>query len=191
MRDHRQLVVLLVSLALPPALIIVLPSSIALALQIPGELAVRKLGASGGFAVVTGLLICWVSLAVPVAFLIEVMVSRNRVAKALLLGLFSILCIVLVVTGRSQKDRVFVGTFEYGFERSDFYPNGQCWRPPYWLVPLPEIHGRMNSLGSVVTVRFVGDATSIGSYGHMGTYVRQVRVIRVLDVQPARSCLGK
>jgi len=47
----------------------------------------------------------------------------------------------------------------------------------------------MNSLGtSIVTVKFVGDESSIGGYGHMGAYLRQVKVVRVLEVGPALPC---
>ncbi|HLH07077.1 MAG TPA: hypothetical protein VKW78_07565 [Terriglobales bacterium] len=167
-----------------------LPSSFGLALQIPAAMAVNKLElyrAGETATVIVSVLVAWFSIALPIALFAYLLTSVNRVARLTAAALLIAVAGWLVIAGRSQKQRVYVGTYEHGFERSDFHPNGDCWRPPYWLDGFaPALHGFGDN--SAVRVTFVGDATSVGGYGHLGAYIRQIRVSKVLSVEPAQPC---
>src|SRR6267142_4822800 len=99
-------------------------------------------------------------------------------------------CGVLFFQVLGVHNKEFEGTWENGFERSDFYYGGECWRLPYWLEPTPELNGRFDALGNppAVRVKFVGDTTSMGSYGHLGQYLREIRVMRIIEVETAQPC---
>jgi hypothetical protein len=99
-------------------------------------------------------------------------------------------CAILFFEARGKHNREFEGTWEVGFEQSNFYDGGGCWHTPYWLEPTPELYSRFAALGSqrAVKVKFIGDATPIGGYGHLGQYLRLIRVVRVIDVEPTQPC---
>ena len=191
MRNRRWLVITFAAILIPLCMVFVLPPSFSLTLQIPEVMAIRKLGfkSGGGTApmVVLSILVGWFSIAFPFVVFAYFLTSRNRVVRLTMAALLITLAGWLAITGRSEEQRVFVGTYEYGFERSAFYPNGNCWQPPYWMDGFaPALHGLENS--PAVKVAFVGDATSLGGYGHMGTYVRRVHVNRVISTEPAQPC---
>jgi len=170
----------------PFLLIFRLPPAIALALQTPGELVVKETLLRGEAAVVVRLLVSWLSLGLAIWVLGYIVTSRNRPAKVVALTVLSGLFVGVLFLGRSQEHKTFVGTFEHDFERSAFYPNGDCWRPPYFVFEMPRTP-RIDS-EAAVTVTFIGDASSIGSYGLPRTYLREVTVKRVLDVRPTEPC---
>jgi hypothetical protein len=186
------LVITLAGVLIPLFMVFVLPPSCALALQIPGVMAIRKLGLSFGSettAMVVSILVAWFSIALPVVFFAYILTSTNRVVRLTAVGLLIAIAGWSLITGRSQKQRVYVGTYQHGFERSDFYPNWNCWRPPYWMDGFaPALHGFGNH--SAVRVTFVGDATSLSRYGHLGAYVRAVRVSKVISVEPLPEAYG-
>jgi hypothetical protein len=191
MRSRRWLVITLATFLTPIFVVFVLPPSFGLALQIPEVMAIRKLGLSlGGGAtamVIFSVLVAWSSIAFPIALFAYILTSTNRVARLTAAALLIALAGWLLITGRSQKQRVYAGPYEQGFERSDFYPDGNCWRSPYWMDGFaPALHGFGNY--SAVRVTFVGDATSVGGYGHLGAYVRRIQVSKVLSVEPAQPC---
>jgi hypothetical protein len=186
MRSPRWLVVTLAAVLIPLFMVFVLPPSFALALQVPAVMAISKLGRGGNTAFVS-VFVGWFSIALPIAFCAYILSGTNRVARLTTAALLIAVAGCVVITGRSQKQHVYVGTYQQGFERSDFYPDGHCWRPPYWMERFsPELHGFGNS--SAVRVAFVGDATAVGGYGHLGAYVRRVQVSKVISVEPAQPC---
>ena len=77
-----------------------------------------------------------------------------------------------------------------GVERTDFYDGSKCWHLPYWLAPTLELGTRVDALGNppAVQVKFLGDTTSIGPYGHLGQYLREIRLVRIIEVNVARPC---
>lgn len=103
----------------------------------------------------------------------------------------------------------FEGRFARGFEVSSFVP-GDVGCPGYgagwWLGPggdfmdhFEEVartarwsEARCHSFGYdeplTVRVRFVGELSPPGSYGHVGAYTRAVRVIEVLSMDRGESC---
>ena len=191
MRSRRWLVITLAAVLILVFMVFVLPPSFTLPLQTPEVMATRKLGLSFGpgttAMVVVSVLVAWFSIALPIALFTYILTSASRVARLTAAALLIAVAGWLVITGQSQKQRVYVGTYEQGFERADFYPDGNCWRPPYWMDGFaPALHGFGNY--SAVRVTFVGDATSIGGYGHLGAYVRRVQVSKVLSVEPAQPC---
>lgn len=191
MRNPRWLVIVLAAIFIPLCMVFLLPPSFALALQIPEVMAIRKLGlkSGGGTApmVVLSILVAWFSIAFPFVVFGYLLTSKNRVVRLTASALLITLTGWVVITGGRQEQRVFVGTYEYGFERSEFYPNGNCWRPPYWMDGFaPALQGLENS--PAVKIAFVGDSTSLGGYGHLGAYVRRVHVAKIISAEPAQPC---
>jgi hypothetical protein len=187
----RWLFIFLVTLSLPLLAVFALPPSFWLTLQIPAAMAIKRLGLSIGDSdtamIVASVLVAWLSLAFPIAILSYVITSSRRAVR--LVGVVGLIGVIvwLLVAGRSQRQRVYAGTYQHGFERSEFYPDGNCWRPPYWMDGFaPALHGFGNN--SAVRVTFVGDATSLGAYGHLGAYLRRVQVSKVISVEPAQPC---
>jgi len=188
---RRWLVVILTALLVPLLMSFVVPPSFSLTLQIPAAMAIKRLGLSIGeradAVIVVSVLTAWLSIALPVAIATLMLTSKNRAIKLAGVSVLIGVTVWLLIAGRSQKERVYVGIYEHGFERSDFHPNGNCWRPPYWLEGVaPVLRGTANY--AAVRVTFVGDATSLGGHGHLGTYVREVKVNKVLSVEPAQPC---
>jgi len=160
----------------------------------PGFQASRALGISAESATATyaalGIAVAWMfwaAILAAVTTLIKKILWQRRelfVASAL------IVCAILFFEVRGKHGEEYDGTWERGFERSDFYYGGRCWRLPYWLTPTSELVGRVDALGNppAVRVKFVGDTTSIGPHGHLGGYLREIRVLRTIEVKAAQTC---
>lgn len=160
----------------------------------PGDRASRVLGISEiGAGLVVGTVIAWVLWTAIFATIIAAIKRFLWPHKKLFLVCALAFVAVLFFQARGTHNQEYDGTWEFGFEWSAFYPRGGCWRPPYWLESTSELSGpsgKLEALGnpSAVRIKFVGDTSWVGSYGHLGGYMREIRVVRVIDVRAARPC---
>lgn len=159
----------------------------------PGFRLSKALGILGiGNYVVTGLVFSWVLwtvvLAAVVAITEETIWHRRRLFVACVVAA----CAVLLFEALGKRNKEYEGTWDMAFEHSDFHYGGECWRLPYWLEGTPELYAKWEALGhpAALRVKFIGDTTAIGSYGHLGQYMREIRVLRLIEVEPAaQHCL--
>jgi hypothetical protein len=80
----------------------------------------------------------------------------------------------LALWATGGKNQTFDGVLQHGFEKSDFYPRGDCSVSPYWLEAqgeaADELDRRWREIGrpSTLHVRFIGDVSRLGLWGHLG-----------------------
>lgn len=158
----------------------------------PGFRLSRAFGISDDSAnyVVAGIVFAWVFWATVLAALVAVIEKTVWRRRQLFVVCAVAVCAILSFEFRGKHHKEYEGTWEGGIERSDFYDRGGCWHLPYWLEPTPELSSRFAALGypRAIKLKFVGDTTSIGSYGHLGQYLREIRVVRVIGVEAAQPC---
>jgi hypothetical protein len=111
-------------------------------------------------------------------------------SKVLLLVLVLALAAMMAVQIPGSRNTQFEGIWERGFERTRFFVNGNCHRPSYSLRGSEEFYEKIRALDRprAVRVKFVGTTTRMGSYGHMGQYLREVQVEKVISIEPAQPC---
>ena len=95
------------------------------------------------------------------------------------------------------------GYYRSSFEISSFVPCGCDIEPGhgagYWLTPAPGsgFHEAYSPLvdetdpfrpGPEVYTRFEGSLSEYGTHGHMGAYLRQVTVYRLIEINPDGQC---
>ncbi len=93
----------------------------------------------------------------------------------------------------------FAGTYYTAFETSNFVPGEPCRPagPTYWLIPEPDsgFQEALQAAGwqpvapQAFYVRFEGELSAPGRYGHLGAYEREVRVRKTLEVRAAPECM--
>ena len=186
MSRRRYILVIILVAVLPLLILFLLPAPFALPMQVPAALAIHILGLTGVPAAVMSLIIDLLTLALLVAAISVGLTTKNRKAKFSLIATILLLVVLFIAIRRPEHSKTYTGLYEHGFERSIFYPDGKCWRPAYWVDAMPELDLPRNSFA--VEVTFIGDTTPIGSYGHMGAYIRESRVIKVLNAKPAAPC---
>lgn len=103
-----------------------------------------------------------------------------------------------ILVGRGHRMIVIDGVLQHGFEKSDFYNHGNCSRKPWWFNGAEagatfntEFHKQWDLLGrpNAVHIRFVGNISSIGRYGHLGNYRREVVPVQILEVSSSQGCV--
>ncbi len=182
------------ALLLPVLLFVTLPIALAQMLTWPVYRTLRPLlkSEAGGYVVLAILLswALWSVLTGAVLVTARAAFLRHRVAFCVGIG---VLAVWLLFQIRGSHSRTYEGIWERGFEHSDFFYNGNCDRPRYWLVQTPEVLRRVNMLGSPMAVRlkFVGTTTSIGEYGHLGQYLREIHVEQIISAEPTQSCIHR
>lgn len=160
----------------------------------PGDRASRMLGISEvEEGLVVSIVIAWVLWAAVFATMIAVIKQFLWPHRKLSLVCAIVIVAALFFQARGSHTKEYDGTWEFGFERSAFYLGGACLRPPYWLEPTSELSGpsgKLEALGNptAVRIKFIGDTNWVGAYGHLGGYMREIRVVRVIDVQAAQPC---
>ena len=103
-----------------------------------------------------------------------------------------------------QTSGEFEGTYSNGFEVSAFVPcegvsPGPGYAPAYWLSGTTEFHeqytalvqssGHDPSTGYLsVYVRFKGELSPPGSYGHLSAYEREITVTELLEMSLDGTC---
>ncbi len=108
---------------------------------------------------------------------------------------------VVPFLSRPPRPLIFEGLFGRGFEVSSFVQGtDECpgyWQG-FWLVPdqetswlfdevYPERAGVVGTL-QIVRARFWGMLSPPGRYGHLGGYEHEVKVLRLLDIEPWVGC---
>lgn len=89
------------------------------------------------------------------------------------------------------------GVLQHGFEKSDFYDRSDCSRGPWWFdvtdttEASAALHKQWVLLGrpAAIHIRYVGNVSSIGRYGHLGHYRREVIPVQILDVSLSSGCV--
>ena len=104
--------------------------------------------------------------------------------------------VLLVVVGislflwaKGSRNRTYQGVLQLGEEKEAFYQGGDCSAWPAWFEiddrdVAREFRKRWDDLGRPrdLHVKFVGDKSRIGSWGHLGKYVREARPRKLLEV---------
>ena len=161
------------------------------ALLQPGFILSKALNlANDGLSATVGIAVSWLLWGTMVVGGIELI--RKAVSRQPSLVVISALCIAafLVYGARGSSNQQFEGTWERGFESSNFYSRSDCWRLPYWLKPTQELETALSPSANrgAIKIKFIGEASSIGAHGHLGKYLREIRVTRVIQVEPATPC---
>ncbi len=116
-----------------------------------------------------------------------------RSQVVLLTLVLALACGACSLLGEDAETGVFEGFYALGFEDSTFEPCARDER--WWVAPVDEETAReLNERyleayeqgGVRVFVRLRGVRSRKGSYGHLGSYERQLTVSQVLDVRAAR-----
>lgn len=93
-------------------------------------------------------------------------------------------------SGAVEPPNRFEGHFSTGFEVASFRPCGS--QASWWVTGGEELFRRYRDLGvsdyAEVYAIVRGDTTSIGQYGHLGAYVREVEVVEVIEVVKDGRC---
>lgn len=119
-------------------------------------------------------------------------VSRTRIQ--IVAGVTVALILVLVLWAKGSRDTVLSGTFQWGFEESAFFPDGDCSKQPYWWeYPNQldkDIGAKWESLGKPPALHLVvrRNLSAFGVHGHLGAYRREVQPIALISVAPASRC---
>ena len=189
-----------VAVIVPMLLVLFLPIGLSQLLISPGffiarPLASKGIGEIGAFIAIFAIatLISWAMWAAALALVIGFGWILFKRSKVLLLVLVLALAAMMAVQIPGSRNTQFEGIWERGFEHSDFFVNGNCDRPSYWLRGSEEFYGKIRALDrpTAVRVKFVGTTTRMGSYGHLGKYLREVQVEKVISVEPARPCIHR
>ena len=111
-----------------------------------------------------------------------------------ILAIVVVCLLVIVFLARGRHGVVLEGTLQWGFEESAFFPDGDCSNKPYWWKS-PDQHdndpnARWDALGKplAVRVKMLGNVSSVGFYGHLGQYRREVQPIKLISVSPGSRC---
>ena len=91
--------------------------------------------------------------------------------KTVLVLCAAMLCAAVYFKARGETSTEFEGTWEMGFEQSDFFIGGNCARPRYWLHASEDVYSKVSTLRDPreVRIKFVGTSTRMGDYGHLGS----------------------
>lgn len=121
-------------------------------------------------------------------------------SSVLLAAVAAALAVAAACADRSEEPGVFEGYYYTGFETSNFVPGRSCddRGPRYWLVSDPEarFNEALREAGweplafQAFWVRFEGELSEPGRYGHLGAYEREVRVTKLLELRHAPECEG-
>jgi hypothetical protein len=119
------------------------------------------------------------------------MSGRKRIIDCGVVVVLVALALLLLYLAKGENNRIYEGRLEWRFEVSAFYPNENCSMHPYWFVKegaaRDELHSRWEELGrpEVLRIKFVGDLSRLGRWGHLGRYWREIRAIRMIEVSTA------
>ncbi len=192
--NKRRLLLVSSALVLPVLLFPALPAALAQMLLWPAYRMLRPLSNSEiGSFIVLGVALSWVLWSLVLGLALELgRIAFLRYKAAFFVGI-GIVGVALFFQIRGSRSRAYDGLWERGFEHSDFFYSGNCNRPRYWLIPTTEVDAKLDTLGNPTAVRlkFIGTTTSIGEYGHLGQYLREIRVERVISVEPAEPCIHR
>jgi len=119
-------------------------------------------------------------------------VKRTRIQ--IVVGVITAIMVVFVLWAKGSRDTVLTGTFQWGFEESAFFADGDCSKKPFWWkYPNQldkEVSVKWESLGKPPALRLVvrGNLSAFGAHGHLGAYRREVEPIALISATPALRC---
>lgn len=192
--NKARILVITSGVTLPVVIYLALPFALAQFLVRPGDSIARPfLSKNVGLFIVVGTLISWLLWALILTLALALgwaAFKRFRVLFSLAVLAFTVL---LALQIRGSHDAEFEGVWEHGFEHSDFFVAGDCQRPRYWLSGSEEFYSQVRALGNptAVRVRFKGTTTRMGSYGHLGQYLREIQVAKVITIEASRPCIHR
>ena len=94
----------------------------------------------------------------------------------------------------SRHELLLQGTLQTGPEQSAFFPDGDCSKKPVWFNWPDQLDdglkARLQALGKPAALRLklIGNISSVGKYGHLGGYPREVWSTRIISVDPTPPC---
>ncbi len=110
----------------------------------------------------------------------------------------STVIVILVVASafwaKGSRNIVLEGTFQRGFEQSDFYPNGDCSKKPFWWEWPNELDSDLNArwktigTSGALHVKVRCNVSSVGMHGHLGAYLREIQPLEIISMGPAARC---
>jgi len=120
-------------------------------------------------------------------------VKRRRI-QFIVVGVVVSSIIAFVLWAKGSRNTVLTGTFQWGFEESAFFPDGDCSEKPFWWeYPNQldkDVSAKWEALGKPPALRLVvrGNLSACGLHGHLGAYRREVQPIALISVAPASRC---
>ena len=113
---------------------------------------------------------------------------KRRCIQLIVVGVIvaSILGFVLWASG--SRNTVRIGTCQWGFEESAFFPDGDCSTKPFWWeYPNQldkDVDVKWEALGKPPALRLVvrGNLSPFGLHGHLEAYRREVQPIALISV---------
>jgi hypothetical protein len=122
-----------------------------------------------------------------------------KMSKCQAIGLAAVLIVVgAMLIGCGHRMITIDGVLQHGFEKSDFYNRGDCSHKPWWFNGTEAdatfntaFRKQWDSLGrpAALQIWFVGNISSIGRYGHLGNYRREVIPVQLLEVSSSQGCV--
>ncbi len=127
----------------------------------------------------------------------------KRVLLLLPLILAALACQTLSGGDTKQNANDFEGFFTSGFEVSSFVPCGMSgdagYGEGYWLTGIPEVYQQYQALAAesghnpgtgylTVYIRFEGERSPEGYYGHLGAYSHEVQATKLLEMSLDGQC---
>jgi hypothetical protein len=167
--NKGRLVLVAASITAPAALLLLIPLALTQLLLQPEFRLSAALGIARFGAIEIGII--WVLYAILIAALILVVKWTLWRRKTVLVLCAAMLCAAVYFKARGETSTEFEGTWEMGFEQSDFFIGGNCARPRYWLHASEDVYSKVSTLGDPreVRIKFVGTSTRMGDYGHLGS----------------------
>ena len=116
-----------------------------------------------------------------------------------MLSLAALVIVAVILIGRGRHMILIDGVLQTGFEKSDFYVRADCSRKPWWFdrseteqASVQQLREKWDSLGrpAAIHIRFVGNVSRLGMYGHLGHYRREVFPVRILEISESKGCIS-
>jgi hypothetical protein len=102
-----------------------------------------------------------------------------------------------ILYARGRREVALEGIVQWSFEESAFYKDGDCSIRPWWFnesdagpILQKGLGKRWDSLGkpAAIHIKFSGNVSWLGRYGHLGKYSREVLPISIEEVSRASRC---
>ena len=115
--------------------------------------------------------------------------NRKTVIAVLMVTVLCIFALIAVRKGAGRRNVTLTGIAQWSFEESAFFPGINCSRTPFWWnendAPIEfrnEMWRRWQDLGkpNAVKVSVRADLTSVGQYGHLGQYRREIKPLALI-----------
>jgi hypothetical protein len=114
--------------------------------------------------------------------------------SVVVVGVAASLLLALLFWVRGRHGVILEGTYQTSFEESAFFVNGDCSRKPiWWQWPNgldADLQEQRRALGNpeAMHVKVRANLSSIGAYGHLGAYRREVDPIILISADATSRC---